>query len=344
MKWSAVKLSLTQLQWLVWAGVALIVFLSLVAMDGVPASAIFAVINTAFYALIIHGNASYLLPKLYRRNKKTLYVIAAVLLLCVAGMARGYSVFYIYQRWFAPSNDKEQFRFAFLFNYILAGVLTFILSFLYRIALDYFTLKQQAEEILLQKTQAELNLLKSQAQPHFLFNTLNNIYYEAYREAPRTAHLIERLSEIMRYFVDESPKDKVLLSTEIQFLENYMALEKIRIRHGVDIRFNRENCMPEDRVPPMLLITFVENIFKHGIDKSSSSNAIDISLVRSNGSLHFETRNTIPAQPQTVLSASNGFGLKNLQQRLTLLYGESYELSTEVAAPYYIATLKFPVK
>ena len=115
-------------------------------------------------------------------------------------------------------------------------------------------------------------------QPHFLCNTLNTIYYEAYRDAPRTAKLIERLSDIMRYFVDESPKDEVSLATEIQFLENYIALEKISgiRRHGIDLNFIQD-CNKELRLPPMLLMTFVENIFKHGIDKSSSENKVELS-------------------------------------------------------------------
>ena len=141
---------------------------------------------------------------------------------------------------------------------------------------------------MVQKSQAELNLLKSQVQPHFLFNTLNNIYYEAYREAPRTAKLIERLSDIMRYFVDESPKDEVSLGTEIQFLENYIALEKIRIRGEIELDFIKD-CNSDLRIPPMLLMTFVENIFKHGIDKSSSQNKIELSLVQQDGYLLFQT-------------------------------------------------------
>ena len=116
----------------------------------------------------------------------------------------------------------------------------YMMSFVFRIAIDYFRVKRQAEQMLEQKSLAELNLLKSQVQPHFLFNTLNNIYYEAFREAPRTAQLIGRLSDIMRYFVDESPKEKVTLATEIKFLENYIALEEIRIRHGVNVTFDQQ--------------------------------------------------------------------------------------------------------
>ena len=130
-----------------------------------------------------------------------------------------------------------------------------------------------------QKSLAELNLLKSQVQPHFLFNTLNNIYYEAFREAPRTALLIGRLSDIMRYFVDESPKEKVTLATEIKFLENYIALEEIRIRHGVKVTFE-QRYEGNPVIPPMLLMTFVENIFKHGIDRSAPATPLPFRCCR----------------------------------------------------------------
>jgi LytS/YehU family sensor histidine kinase len=193
---------------------------------------------------------------------------------------------------------------------------------------------------LAQKSQAELNLLKSQVQPHFLFNTLNNIYYEAYREAPYTAKLIERLSDIMRYFVDESPKDEVSLSTEIQFLENYIALEKIRIRHEISINFIH-NFKDELRIPPMLLMTFVENIFKHGIDKSSSENKIELSLMQQGGYLVFQTQNTVHEKAGS--TEANGFGIMNLRKRLTLLYGAQFELNIDENNNCFIALLKVPI-
>jgi sensor histidine kinase YesM len=222
----------------------------------------------------------------------------------------------------------------------MAGFLTYLLSFVFRIAIAYFSLKQQSEKILAQKSQAELNLLKSQVQPHFLFNTLNNIYYEAYREAPRTAKLIERLSDIMRYFVDESPKDEVSLQTEIQFIENYIALEKIRIRHETEINFVKD-YNGESRIPPMLLMTFVENIFKHGIDKSSSDNKIDISLIHQDGYLLFQTYNRIPKKQAQ--DASHGFGIENLRKRLTLLYGTEFELNIDCTGKQFTAFLKVPL-
>jgi LytS/YehU family sensor histidine kinase len=221
-----------------------------------------------------------------------------------------------------------------------AGILIYILSLIFRISIAYFTLKQQTEEIMLQKSQAELNLLKSQVQPHFLFNTLNNIYYKVYKVDPPSANLIERLSDIMRYFVDESPKDVVPLTTEVAFIENYMALERIRIRYGVTINFEKA-YQAELRIPPMLLMTFVENIFKHGINKSSKQNQIDISLIQKDGYLLFKTSNR--RFNPTIPTDSNGFGIANLTKRLSMLYGSNFELTTKKDGELYHAFLKIPL-
>lgn len=330
--------TIKQLQWLVWIAVFFIIFFSLLPEDGFQQAGSFTIISIAFYILVIYGNIQFLFPRFYEKGHKVQYVIYVIVLLVGGGLARGYLIMLLYNTFFAEKH--EDWTFGMSLNFIVAGFLTFLLSFIFRIAIAYFALKQQSEKILAQKSQAELNLLKSQVQPHFLFNTLNNIYYEAYREAPRTARLIERLSDIMRYFVDESPKDDVSLQTEIQFIENYIALEKIRIRHETEITFVKD-FNPEARIPPMLLMTFVENIFKHGIDKSSSENKIDISLIHQDGYLLFQTRNRIYSN--TAKDACHGFGIQNLRKRLTLLYGTAFELNIDQSGQYFTAFLKVPL-
>jgi sensor histidine kinase YesM len=227
-----------------------------------------------------------------------------------------------------------------LLSYVPGGILIYVLSLVFRIAIAYFTLKQQTEEILLQKSQAELNLLKSQVQPHFLFNALNSIYYRVYKVDPSSAHLIERLSDIMRYFVDESPKEVVPVSTEVAFIENYMALERIRIRHGASINFEKAYD-PELRIPPMLLMTFVENIFKHGIDKARKQNQVTISLVQQNDFLLFKTSNC--KNNSVAENGSGGFGIINLTKRLKLLYGNKFELTIDNKGELFLAFLKIPL-
>lgn len=332
------KPTIGQLQWVVWGFVFLVIALSLLAMDSFWQAVTYALLNTGFYAAIIYGNILWLFPKLYQKDKIALYVLAVIVFLLSMGALRAFITLNVYNLLFAK--HPEQMTMKAIISMVVGGVMIFLLSFVFRIAIAYFALKRQSEEILTQKTQAELNLLKSQVQPHFLFNTLNNIYYEAYLEAPRTAALIERLSDIMRYFVDESPKQLVSLATEIQFLENYIALEKIRIRYEVDITFAKDHDNGLS-IPPMLLMTFVENIFKHGIDKSSTKNKIEITLLRKNGRLIFNTVNTVPQSPMS--SPSTGFGIDNLRKRLVLLYSSNFELQSQNNGDIYIANLNIPL-
>ena len=166
------------------------------------------------------------------------------------------------------------------------------------------------------------------------------MYYEAYMEAPRTALLIERLSDIMRYFIDQNMKDMVTIETEVQFLDNYIALEKIRIMPEPALEFVKD-YNAGIQLPPMLLMTFVENIFKHGIDKISGSNQIRIRIAEQEGWLIFETRNSINRHPGK--TKPTGLGLKNLRQRLLLLYGTDFELNTRDDGQYFTAYLKIPL-
>jgi sensor histidine kinase YesM len=327
-----------QLQGLIWVAVLLLIFFSLLPMDGWQKSVIYTAVNTLSYAIIIYGNILVLYPMFYQKRKFVWYGISVTLFLIATGILRGYASIILYQHFLLIK--PFPINLLMLLGYVPGGVLIYVLSLVFRIAIAYFTLKQQTEEILLQKSQAELNLLKSQVQPHFLFNVLNNIYYRVYKVDPSSAGLIERLSDIMRYFVDESPKDVVPVATEVAFIENYMALEKIRIRHGASIDFEKA-YNPDLRIPPMLLMTFVENIFKHGIDKSLKQNHVCISLVQQDGYLLFKTSNH--KVDSVTGDQSGGFGIVNLTKRLRMLYGAKFELHIDNEGELYTAFLKIPV-
>jgi LytS/YehU family sensor histidine kinase len=327
-----------RLQWLIWLFVLFILFFSMLPEEGFIWSLSFTLINTLFYALVIYGNINLLYPMLYLKGWRITYALVAIVFLVTAGLSRGYLTLSLYNTYVAKQPEPVTIRM--MTNYIAGALLIFVLSFIFRIAIAYFKLKQHAEEIMLEKAQAELNLLKLQVQPHFLFNTLNNIYYEAYRDSPQTAILIERLSEIMRYFVDESPKNTVFLSTEIIFLENYIALEKIRIPHQTSVKFIKQ-VEADCRIPPMLLMTFVENIFKHGIDKTRRRNSIEISLTQKDNWLTFKTRNQLTEISK--FEGVRGSGIANLRKRLNLLYGGNFELLTDKSDEYYTAFLTVPL-
>lgn len=337
------KITVVQIQWLLWVAVALLIFFSLLPGDGFIQSAVYTPLSTLFYAAIIYGNISWLYPCYYEKGYYFRYAMGSLMLLLVCGLLRGYLSWSIYITYFAVK--PATFTPAIILNFVIPGLMIFVLSHVFRIAIAYFKLKQQAEDILVQKGQAELKLLKAQVQPHFLFNTLNNIYYEAYCEAPRTAELIERLSDIMRYFVDQSNKERVSLRTETEFVESYIALEKIRIRNETQVNFSKD-CDLETMVPPMLLMTFVENIFKHGIDKSGKANQIGLSLRLDENYLVFETRNKIPYQQHSENFHSPviiGSGIRNLKERLQLLYGSEAVMYTEIQEQSFLTFLKVPL-
>src|ERR1700683_4252699 len=330
--------SIVQFQVLIWTAVLLLIFFSLLPMDGLPKTVIYTVVSATSYAIIIYGNILLLYPVFYQKRRFVLYGISVAFFLILTGMLKGYAGDILYKYFLSIKTGPVNLLT--LLSYVPGGILIYVLSLVFRIAIAYFTLKQQTEEILLQKSQAELNLLKSQVQPHFLFNALNSIYYRVYKVDPPSAGLIERLSDIMRYFVDESPKDEVPVSTEVAFIENYMELERIRIRHGASINFEKA-YNPELRIPPMLLMTFVENIFKHGIDKSLTQNQVTISLVQQNDHLVFTTRNRkVDLEPG---DEPGGFGIINLTKRLRMLYGDKFELTIDDEGELFTAFLKIPL-
>jgi LytS/YehU family sensor histidine kinase len=294
-----------------------------------------ATIATVFYFIAVYANASWLIPKFYKKGKRTIYIILSVLIIAALLLAR-MEVEYVIL-WPLHLNfyswSLSHFSFVFITNF-----LAFSFGALLRVSIDYLSLLRQQEEMKTRQMATELNLLKSQVQPHFLFNTLNNIYYLAYTKNERTPEVISKLSDIMRYFVDEAPKERVPLSTEIQFLRNYIELEQIRMLHPVQPSFT----IKADKsllIPPMLLVPLVENIFKHGIDKTIAENEVCIELRLTNGHLQFTTRNTINRNEP---KQQSGVGLANLAKRLDILYGDQYELKTQTENDIFTVTLKFP--
>jgi len=294
-------------------------------------------VATMAYLIAVYGHASWLIPRFYQTNRKTRYFLYAIVFLGVLVIIRMYAE----QQVLLPMHSTfynmglPHFSFVFITNF-----LAFMFGALLRITIDYIHLLRKQEEMRIQQLASELNLLKAQVQPHFLFNTLNNIYYLAYTKNERTAEVVARLSDIMRYFVDEAPKERVPLLTEIDFLENYMELEQIRMLHQAAIVFDRDAINDSLIIPPMLMIPLVENIFKHGVDKSVEQNDVVISLEQQDGYLCFITRNSHHNHEN---NGKGGLGLTNLRKRLTLLYGNDFTLTTEKTDHCFTATLKFPV-
>ncbi len=191
-----------------------------------------------------------------------------------------------------------------------------------------------------EKLELEITLLKSQINPHFLFNNLNNIYVLALKKDDNTPEMVLSLSNMLRYTLYDSESEKVSIAEEIQFVTSYIALEKMRHKHG-NINLSIKGEEEGVHVIPFLLSTLVENAFKHGVSSSDQPYAIEIEITVENDFIYFKVVNDfVPTAKK--LHKEGGVGLKNLRSRLTIYYSNRYEYRYGVTDNLYIASIKVP--
>ena len=207
---------------------------------------------------------------------------------------------------------------------------------------DWMLQKQQLQEIAKMQVATELDFLRSQIQPHFFFNTLNNLYSLTLQKSDRAPEVVLKLSSVMSYMLYESGTPLVPLEKEISNLENYMALEQLRFGDRLCLSFEKEGDLGPIRIPPLLLLVFVENSFKHGMSQIAGRGCIHLLLQVRDGELTFHIENPT-GNGQVASGASPGIGLKNAIRRLDLLYGSSYRLDLHEAANTFHVTLKIPL-
>jgi sensor histidine kinase YesM len=323
--------------WLVLYAISVLFNLPLSSYT-LPKAFIAPLITLSSYMLIIYINVLGLIPSYFETRRYLLYTISVIVLLALGTALRVWASYEILNQHF---NDPGYSYSSYNWGATLFKSITVLLvSILFYTMIRYFKLRKRHEEIESLRYKAELDLLKAHLQPHFLFNTLNNIYYEAHKESPRSAELVEKLSILMRYFVDENPKDKVTLEKELEFISNYIDLERIRMRFPIDLKFKHPSAL-NVMLPPMLLMPFVENLFKHGIDKDKKDNYAHINLDITNHTLTFSVLNRLHADPD---KKESGIGLQNLKKRLQVLYGKNFTLYTTEKESQYESKLTIPIE
>jgi len=212
----------------------------------------------------------------------------------------------------------------------------FVTSFIKLWQLWYRQL-QMNREILEEKLKAELNYLKAQIHPHFLFNTLNNLYSLTLARSEQAPDVVLKLSALMRYMVNDCREEKIPLEKEVQYLMSYIELEKIRFDQRLEISFNIHNEIKGPVITPLILLPFIENSFKHGPSVDTEKAWITVDLMVKEGTLFFKVENSngAPTSP-----SSNGFGLKNVERRLALLYPGRFSLEKKNDPEFYGIDLK----
>jgi two-component system LytT family sensor kinase len=184
-----------------------------------------------------------------------------------------------------------------------------------------------------QRTEAELSLLKAQINPHFFFNTLNNIYSLTLIDGERARAALHRLSRMMRYVLYDTAAGHAQLSQEVAFIQDYITLMQLRLTDRVQVVFEHPEPVREVLIAPMILLPFVENAFKHGVAATQASRIV-ISLKQPAADrLEIEVRNTLVPKTSTDLAGSNGIGLVNTRRRLDLLYPGRYSLNVTERTP-----------
>lgn len=228
----------------------------------------------------------------------------------------------------------------FTVNVIVGAFSLVVFVGLLKIVEDWFQLEARKKELENASLSSELRFLKAQINPHFLFNTLNNLYYLAFTQSPNTVEVISKLSQMMRYMLYDSNHPRVPLSKEIEYMQNYISLEQLRLEKEIPIRFEVSGNTEGVTIAPLVLITFLENAFKHGISSSHKGSWIKVAIEIKEKLCHFKVANSkIPESGKTVPEKS-GIGLINVKRRLELSYPDNYQLDIQDQEEAYSVALK----
>jgi len=293
--------------------------------------------------IITHLVVDYVLPKFYFNNRFLLFSCILVLIVLLYPVIPYLIRTYIVEPFIF--NDPNDYR---LYNYF-AGILIFVFGMaplagfkLSRHLREKSLLQQNIEhdrlEAELKLKEAELKLLKSQIHPHFLFNTLNNLYSLSLEKSDKTPDLIIRLADMLSYIIYDCSSDRVQLTKEIDFLNSFIELQKVRY-DSCDIQFNISGELNNMQIAPMILHSFIDNSFKHGPDKDSGNPWIRISIVRDGDLLFFTVINSTVIDQNNENKAS-GIGISNARKRLELIYPEKHDLVINHSDNTYSVFLK----
>lgn len=277
-----------------------------------------------------------LIPWFFHKKNYWQYALALVFLILVFGFLKYGLAVQFYNIVLIRGDQKIVIGFgAYYLSTIFTSVIFIFLSIVLQFTMDWFKNERIQRELENQKLIAELAFLKSQINPHFLFNSLNSIYSLAYQRSENTPEAILKLSEIMRYMLYECNDHKVELGKEVQYIQNYIDLQKIRFGKRTHVNFEVNGILGHQQIVPMILISFVENGFKHGI-VNDSEHPLRLKIDICNERLDFFMSNR---KHQANKDETSGIGLSNVQRRLDLLYRGKYRLQFKNEAEHYTCEL-----
>ncbi|WP_052272880.1 sensor histidine kinase [Flavihumibacter solisilvae] len=311
--------------WLIWATVFFFDFKSFIQWS-LKSQFQFQV----FIAIALTYSVTYfIIPKYFMTKKYRLFaawMFAALLLAYLLFMTNQILAFDILQ---LPPDERKMIAWYFSMNYIINGPPVSCAMFLtLKLFKNYHFKMEEKKQLIRENSKAELQLLKAQIHPHFLFNTLNNIYSFALDRSPVAGELVDKLSDTIGYMVNDCREPLVPLDKEIRMVVDYVELEKVRYGDRLDFRIEVNGDVSQKFIAPLLLIPFVENSFKHGASIMRGNQWVRMVLDVAGDMVSFRLANSKPAS-DIHSNGNSGIGLKNVKKRLQLLYPGRHSLAIE---------------
>jgi hypothetical protein len=284
----------------------------------------------------------YLLTHKYHDKGKQLtfyiYLLLSILIFGALQRAVSYSIIYpIYYPeglnvglWYFPKVIIETFG-----VYSVVAIVVVL-----HVGKKWYQSQQEKQQLRNEKLEAELQLLKAQIHPHFLFNTLNNLYSLTMTASPKAPVIVDKLSQLLNYMLYDSNKNTVPLQKEVEYIENYITLEKLRYEDRLDVSMSIFDNIDNITIAPLLILPFVENSFKHGFVNEIGKVWVHINILVNNKTLIIKVENSKSNGDQTSAAGSyGGIGLNNIRKRLELIYKERYDLNI-INEDTYLVVLK----
>nr|WP_255749309.1 histidine kinase [Gramella crocea] len=278
------------------------------------------------YLVLFYFNYLFLVPQFLLKQRINFYVITAVLLVTISVLF-GYlmepltSPLHILRDSFSSLEISPLFKILTIMRIVVINLAFLIAGTTIRLYKEWVKNRIREKEVEQQKALSELEFLKNQLNPHFLFNSLNSIYSLAQKKSPYTPEAIIALSELMRYMLYETNHHIVLLEKELNYIRRYIQLQRLRLMDSTGVNLQIRGEIANQKIKPLILISFIENAFKHGINEKGNS-VVKIQIKVNNNQLNFYCSNFLKSQQSR--NNFSGIGLTNSKKRLELLYPNAH--------------------
>ncbi|NOQ27908.1 MAG: hypothetical protein GQ564_21305 [Bacteroidales bacterium] len=324
---------------IVWTGIAFAMFAVTSYFVSTEEAFKGAVLHATFFMAIVLTNEFWLFPKFYMSDRRNFIIYNIFTSITFA------FILLLLEHVFERHEPEKARDLPFIFPILRALVMVLFVDFISITILLANALKVNAENEKMLKEEklgTEIKLLKAQINPHFIFNALNNIYSLTYTKSEMAPESVLKLSEMLRYVFYDCSKDDVKLGAEVEYISNFIAFQQMKSEHEQSISFDNTKVSTGIDIAPMLFIPFIENAFKYSKVEEFDKAYVNINLSSEKNTLLLEIENSIPESGKIL--SGNGLGIKNVRQRLDLLYPNRYDLDINDEENKFTVKLKITLK